>query len=265
MKKTFQLTPLVSIITPLYNSEKYISKTVESVIAQTYQVWELIIVDDCSIDNSVEIVDSFIKKEDRIKLIRLKKNSGTAIARNLGIKKARGDYIAFIDSDDLWLPRKLEKQLRFMLENEYPFSYSSYERIDQKGKFLGVVGIPKSVSYRQLLNTCYIGCLTVMLEKAFFDDISFPLIRKRQDFGLWLKLLKEVDKAHGITECLAKYRVHNESISSNKLNSAKHTWILFRVVEKLNLPLAIYYFSQYSIRGFLRFKLPKLAKLLRLL
>jgi glycosyltransferase involved in cell wall biosynthesis len=256
---------LVSIITPSYNSKKYISETINSIINQTYTNWEMIIVDDCSSDNSVELVQLFVEKDPRISLIKLTENSGVAIARNRAIEAAQGRYIAFLDSDDLWLPNKLEKQLSFMQKNNYPFSYTAYDKIDESGRVFDHIGVPDSVCYSDLLKTCSIGCLTAMYDTEYFGNVDMPLIRKRQDLGLWLKLLKETDYAYGLNETLAQYRVRTDSISANKVNAAKFTWRLYREVESLNLIKASYYFSHYAARGLLRTKAPSLARFLGVL
>lgn len=250
----------VSIITPLHNVEKYIVATIESVLKQTYLNWELILVDDASIDRSYEIVTDYVARDSRIKLFRLSDNCGAAVARNTAIEAAKGRYIAFLDSDDLWLPEKLEYQLAFMQENNYPFSFSAYERIDENGLTLGFVGVPEKVTYGQMLKTSVIGCLTAMYDTAYFGKVYMPLIRKRQDYGLWLKLLKQTDFAYGLQIPLGRYRVRTDSISSNKLNTATYNWRLYRQVEKLSFLASCYYFSHYALRGLLRTKFPVLAK-----
>lgn len=255
----------VSIITPSYNCSEYISKTIESVLAQTLIDWELIIVDDCSCDNSVDIIKSYLAIDSRIKLIQLHENSGAAVARNRAIEAAKGRYIAFLDSDDVWLSNKLSKQLNFMEINNYSFVFSAYEKIDDSGKVFGYVGVPKKVSYSDLLKVCSIGCLTSIYDTDYFGKVYMPLIRKRQDMGLWLKLLKKVDYAYGLDDITAQYRVRSDSISSNKLIAAKFTWSLYRKVEGLKLISAIYYFSHYAFRGLLRTKAPKIARFFRLL
>lgn len=233
---------------------------VESVIAQTYQDWELIIVDDVSNDDSVQLAKNFAKEEPRISLLTLKENSGAAVTRNIAIEAAKGRYIAFLDSDDIWLPDKLERQLAFMQGNNYPFSFSAYERIDENGRSLGSVGVPKKVNYKQMLKTSVIGCLTAMYDTAHFGKVYMPLIRKRQDYGLWLKLLKQTDYAYGLQIPLGQYRVRRDSISSNKLNTATYNWRLYRQVEKLSFLASCYYFSHYALRGLLRTKFPVIAK-----
>lgn len=257
--------PLVSIITPLYNSSVYVDEMLRSVQSQTFINWELLVVDDCSSDNSVDIITSFVAQDSRIKLIKLPENSGAAFARNTAIERAQGRYIAFLDSDDIWLPHKLETQLAFMIQRNIAFSYSAYEKVNEKGLVLGVMGVPDKVSYEQLLKCCVIGCLTAMYDTSKLNKTYMPLIRKRQDLGLWLCLLKKTDYAYGIQEVLAQYRVRSGSVSSKKRNAAAFTWQLYREVEKLNLTKSCYFFSHYAVRGLLRQKFPRLARILGVL
>lgn len=256
---------MISIITPSYNCSAFISATIQSVLGQSCSDWEMIIVDDCSSDNSVEVIQFFVEQDPRISLIRLTENSGAAIARNRAIEAAQGRYVAFLDSDDLWLPNKLEKQLAFMQENNYPFSYTAYDKIDENSRVIGHIGVPVKVCYSDLLKMCSIGCLTAVYDTEYFGKVAMPLIRKRQDLGLWLQLLKKTDCAYGLNETLALYRVRADSISANKANAAKFTWRLYREVEGLNLIKASYYFSHYAARGLLRTKLPGLARMLGVL
>jgi hypothetical protein len=232
---------LVSIITPLYNSEKLISETIESVLAQTYKNWEMIIVDDCSTDNGVNIVNKYQKNDDRIKLIKLSKNSGAAVARNTAIKNADGRYIAFLDSDDLWYPKKLEKQIEFMKQNNYFFTYTNYQKMSESGELINeIVKSPRKLVYKKALHTNYIGCLTAIYDKKKLGKVYMPEIRKRQDYGLWLKILKQVD-GYGLNKNLAYYRVRENSVSSNKLNLIKYNWQLYRDIEKLSIFRSSYY------------------------
>lgn len=255
----------ISIITPSYNSSGFISNTIGSVIDQAVSNWELIIVDDCSTDNSVEVIQGFVDKDPRIKLIQLTENSGAAVARNKGIEAAKGRYIAFLDSDDAWSPDKLEKQLAFMQANDYPFTFAAYDKVDEAGKVFGHVGVPDKVTYSDLLKSCSIGCLTAMYDTEFFGKVYMPLIRKRQDLGLWLKLLKKTKYAYGLNETLGFYKVRKDSISANKKSAALFTWRLYRDIEKLSLPKASYYFSHYAVRGLLRTKYPGVARFLGIL
>lgn len=252
----------VSIITPSYNSAKYLSGTIDSVLMQSHQCWEMLVVDDCSPDNANLIVESYASMDSRIRLIKLNKNSGAAVARNIAIEQARGRYIAFLDSDDIWLPEKLEKQLRFMRENNIAFSYTAYEKLNEQGRRGSVVSVPSRVSYRDLLKVCSIGCLTAIYDTEKLGKVYMPLIRKRQDLGLWLKLLKKTPYAYGIPEVLAQYQLRSDSISANKIDAARYTWQLYREVEMLNVLQASYYFSHYALNGVLRTSFPSLAKAL---
>jgi len=255
---------LVTIITPMYNSERYIIETINSVLAQTYDNWEMILVDDCSSDGTVGIIQSFIETDSRIKIIQLEVNSGAAVARNTAIQEAEGRYIAFVDSDDVWVAHKLETQLMFMHESAAKMTYSAYQIFDENSNIIGERGVPDKLSYHDLLKTNYIGCLTVIYDTEYFGKVLMPLIRRRQDYGLWLTLLKDINFAYGINQPLAYYREHSSSISSNKMQTSMYNWQLLRRVEKMNLLKSIYYFSQYAIRGIMRSKLPRLALILGL-
>ncbi|HEY9280785.1 MAG TPA: glycosyltransferase family 2 protein [Eoetvoesiella sp.] len=252
----------VSVITALYNSADFIAAAIASVQAQTLQDWEMIIVDDCSTDDSCAIVQRLADADSRIKLIRLPQNGGAAVARNTAIRAAQGRYIAFLDSDDSWFPNKLDRQIEFMKANQYPFVFSAYERVDEAGAKLSPVHVPARVSYRQLLKTNVIGCFVAIYDSRYFGKVEMPLIRKRQDFGLWLCLLKKVDYAYAIQEPLGTYRVRNESVSSNKLDASSYNWQLYRHIEKLPLLASLYYFAHYAVRGVLRRHCPRLARLL---
>lgn len=258
------ISSLVSVITPLYNAEAYIGKTISSVLAQSYSNFELIVVDDSSSDDSCSIVNVFAQLDQRIKLIKLEKNSGAAVARNTGIEHATGRFIAFLDSDDTWHPEKLEKQLDFMLKNEYAFTYTKYHQVNENGELIGELHFPTQTNYHNLLKTCFIGCLTAIYDTHRLGKVYFPLIRKRQDFALWLKILKQVDQAYCVPEDLASYTVRSDSISANKLKAAQYNWYLYRNIEKLNVFKSIYYFSHYAIRGIIRSKFKALSKVLKL-
>ena len=227
----------VSIIMPNYNCEKFLSETIDSVISQTYADWELLIVDDCSTDNSVEVIKSYCEKDSRIKLFVNDKNSGAAASRNWALREATGKWIAFLDSDDLWLPEKLKKQLAFMVENGYSFSFTKYRQIDEDSNSLGqiVVG-PKKISRKNLKYCCcYLGCLTVMYDAEQVGLIQIDeSIRKRNDDAMWLKVRKFTD-AYYLDELLAQYRVRKGSIShQGKLNLVKFHYKLYRIGEKMN-------------------------------
>lgn len=255
---------IVSIITPSYNSSQYIRRTIDSIRSQTYQNWELIIIDDCSTDSSREVIQHYVDQDSRIKLICLEENSGAAVARNTGIKHAIGRFIAFLDSDDTWHPEKLEKQLHFMLKNDYAFTYSQYHQVNENGDLVGELNFPMRINYHKLLKTCIIGCLTAMYDTHKLGKVYFPLIRKRQDFALWLKILKKVDYAYCVPEDLASYTVRSDSISANKFKAAQYNWHLYRNIEKLNILVSCYYFSNYIVRGIIRSKFKKLARFLNI-
>lgn len=237
---------LVSVVVPVYNAEKFIKDTIQTVKNQTYKNWELILVDDCSTDNSVDIINE--NMEERIKLVKLEINSGAAICRNKGIEKAKGRYIVFLDSDDLWKEEKLEKQLEFMKENECSFSFTSYEFANSEGIPNGkVVQVPSKINYKQALKNTTIWTSTVMFDmsKLSKDVIEMPNIRKGQDTATWWKILKTGVEAYGLNENLSIYRRSSGTLSSNKLQALKRTWNLYRKQEKLGIIQTIFYFSFY--------------------
>jgi len=245
---------LVSIITPSYNSEKLISQTIDSVINQTYKNWEMLIVDDLSTDNANVIIENYVQKDSRIKLIKLEKNSGAAVARNKAIKKASGRFIAFLDSDDLWYANKLEIQLKFMKQNDLSFTYSSYDLIDEKNTKIGTFKTKKIINYEEMLKTCSVGCLTAIYDTHKLGKVYMPDILKRQDYGLWLKILKQMDAAQGVLEPLASYRILEKSLSSNKIKASYYQWKIYTKVEKLSFVKSIYYFTLYAYYGFMKYK-----------
>jgi teichuronic acid biosynthesis glycosyltransferase TuaG len=238
---------LVSIITPSFNSEKFIAETIQSVQNQTYKNWEMIIVDDCSTDHTVAIVERFIKDDGRIHLFRLDKNLGTGIARDIALSKAKGDYIAFLDADDLWKPLKLEKQLQFLKENKIPFTFSFYDCIDEEGNTLNKrVEAPRNLSYRQLFFCNYVGNLTGIYEVNYFGKIAISSIRKRQDWMLWLTILKKIKCAKPVPESLAFYRIRDNSLSATKVDLLKHNFAVYRSFHGFN-----YIASLFIMIGFL--------------
>ena len=230
------MQPLVSIITPTYNSEKFIAQTILSLQDQTYQNWEMIIVDDCSSDATQKIVAEFCAIDPRIKYHKLDENSGAGIARNYAMNIAMGRYFAFLDSDDLWKPLKLEKQLAFLISNNLPFTFCFYDCIDEDGKSLHKrVEAPKSLSYRQLFFCNYVGNLTAIYDVNYFGKIAISNIRKRQDWILWLTILKQIKTATPIAESLAIYRIRRNSVSSSKWSLLQHNYAVYRSYHKLNV------------------------------
>lgn len=232
-----------------YNDEAYIALAIASVRAQTRPDWELIVSDDGSSDRTKSIVRELMALDPRIQLLEAGKNRGPAQARNVAINEARGRYIAFLDSDDLWKPHKLERQLAFMEEQDVAFSFSSYDRLNEQGRIINTHLVSKSVTYADLLKTCVIGCLTAVYDSDKLGKMYMPDIRKRQDFGLWLRILKKVESAHPVPESLAQYRVRKVSVSSNKRVAAKFTWAVYRDVEGLGLMASSYYFANYALNG----------------
>ena len=239
----------VSIITPTYNSADFIGETIRAIQAQTWHDWELLITDDCSTDNTRELVANYAADDDRVKLFVLPENSGADIARNHSIEKASGRFIAFCDSDDLWTPDKLDKQLRFMLDKGYGFTFAPYHIISEEGKPMGISQVRPKVSYRGLLLTCDIGCLTAVYDTQKLGKQFMPNIRKSQDYALWLKLLKLTDFAYAYPEPLGYYRVRAHSISRNKLKAMQYNWKVFREVEKISFLQSAAIITVYSFYG----------------
>lgn len=225
---------LVSIIMPSYNTAKYIADSINSVINQTYENWELIIVDDCSIDNTDDVVNEFLK-DKRIKYFKNEKNSGAAISRNKALRETKGRWIAFLDSDDLWIPEKLEKQIIFMEENKYCFSYSYYQEIDEKGNELGIeIQGPKKITEFGMYNYCWVGCLTVMYDARKIGLIQIKDIKKNNDYAMWLKVIKKAN-CYLYPYSLALYRKRTGSISRQSyIKLIKWHYKLFKEIDEQN-------------------------------
>jgi len=222
---------IVSIITPVYNSEKHLRGAINSVINQTYKHWELLLIDDGSTDQSVPLMNRYVEEANfNIKLIKNFKNEGTAVSRNKGIMEAQGDFIAFLDADDLWKPEKLEKQLKAMQRQNVEVCFSSYELISESGSALNkkICAMPV-LNYKTLLKSNYIGNLTGIYNAKILGKVTSINLRKRQDWHLWLKALKISEKpAFGIQESLAYYRIRKGSISSNKFNLVKYNYLVYK-------------------------------------
>ena len=203
---------LVSIVMPNYNSEKYVAETIKSVINQTYQNWELLFVDDCSTDSSLEIVRSF--NDDRIKILQNETNSGAAVSRNYALREAKGKWISFLDSDDLWIPTKLEEQIKFMVENDYAFTYTYYW-VCNMGEWESYIRVsPKKATYRKMYNYCYFSTITVMYDREKLGLLQIPNIRKRNDYALWLTALKKCRVAYLYPKVMSYYVRHEGSLST---------------------------------------------------
>lgn len=247
--------PLVSIVVPVYNSEKFIAETIKSVQDQTYANWELLLVNDVSTDKSVEIIKELQKKDKRIKLFNNRVNSGAGPSRNRGIKEAKGQYLAFLDADDLWLKTKLAKQVKFMQKNDCAFSFTGYEFADASGKPNGKkVRVPKTINYKQALKNTIIFTSTVMFDisKLKKSQIQMPDVRRGQDTACWWSVLKLIPSAYGLNEDLSYYRRTPETLSANKYKALKRTWYLYRNVEQINFTKSFYNFTFYSLNAFMR-------------
>jgi teichuronic acid biosynthesis glycosyltransferase TuaG len=248
--------PLISIITPAFRCEETIFDTYLSIESQGYQNWEWLVTEDCSSDSTFNILIELANRDKRIKLFRNEMNSGAAVSRNNSIDNASGEYIAFIDSDDLWEPNKLELQLAFMKEASASFCFTAYQLVDKQGLLLGKVVDSKqneSLSYEDMLKKkATLGCSTVMLKVSAFDDLKMPLIRTGQDYGLWLKLLKTGELAVPFPQPLTKYRIMPNSISRNKIKKARRQWEIYRDIEGISFFNSIYYFCFYAFRAVFR-------------
>ena len=242
----------VSIIVPMYNAEKFIGKTIESVLAQTYQNWEMLIMNDVSTDNSLAIVSVYAKKDERIKIVNTEKNVGVVKGRNFLIDLASGKYIAFLDADDYWHNEKLEKQIKFMKEKNASISCTEYTRVKENEEKINDVIIKEEISYNDMLKNNYLGCLTVIYDAEKIGKRYFKELEKNEDYVLWLEIVKDVDIIYGLKENLAYYRVLDNSRSSNKVKTAKVRWEIYRKIEKLSLLKSIYYFLHYAIRAVLK-------------
>ncbi|SEI54019.1 teichuronic acid biosynthesis glycosyltransferase TuaG [Alkalibacterium gilvum] len=244
---------LVTIITPVFDAEKHLNETIKSVLDQTYENFEYLLVDDCSNDDSQNIVKQYSEKDSRVKLIRLSKNSGAAVARNKGLEQAKGSFIAFLDSDDIWYPEKLSKQIDFMHENDYGFTYTKFELINEDGSLKKEASnLPQKLNYYSLLKNTAIACSTVMINKKKIGDFRMPLVRKGQDTATWLKILRDYEYAFLLNETLNQYRAVEGSLSSNKIQALKRTWNTYRNLEQLPLLKAIYYFTFSVVNAVLR-------------
>lgn len=246
---------LVSIIVPVHNAGAYIEKTIETVKAQTYSQWELILVDDCSTDDSRQKIRSYVRENDgQIRLIEKTCNEGAAKARNTGIDAARGRYIAFLDADDLWNPDKLQKELDFMKEKQAAFVFTAYEFGDEEGTGTGkIVSVPPKLTYFKALSRTVIFTTTVLLDtdKTGHDLIRMPDV-KSEDTATWWKILRNGFTAYGLNEVLAIYRRPANSLSSNKIEAIRRIWNLYRKQEQLSFLYSVYNLFFWALRATLR-------------
>ena len=247
------MNSLVSIITPSYNSAKFIKQCIESVIAQTYTNWEMLIVDDFSRDDSCLVIKELAKKERRIKCFLLDENIGAAKARNVAIRKAKGKYIAFLDSDDLWEPQKLEKQIYFMNQNDISFSFTNYQSISEDGSYvIDIIEVPMKMAYHDYLKNTIIGCLTVIIDREKTGNFEMKNIRSSHDMALWLLIMRRGFDAYGLDENLARYRIVSTSNTANKWRAAKDVWRVYRQFEKLSFFYSIWCFLNYAFNAIIK-------------
>lgn len=246
---------LVSIITPAYKAASYVSATIESVLAQSYPHWEMLIADDCSPDDTRDVIADWTRRDPRIRLIALPANAGPAGARNAALAEARGRWIAFLDSDDLWLPQKLERSLEFARHHGAALTYTGYRRIDVGGARTGhFIQVPPRLTYRQLLGNTAIATSTVLIDRLQTGDIRMATQVYYDDFVCWLGILKRGLTARGLNEDLMRYRVLPQSVSRNKLRSAGKVWRIYRTTECLGGLAASWHFLNYAGRALMKYR-----------
>ena len=244
---------LVSIIVPVYNVEKFIVETMECVRGQSYGKWELLLIEDVSTDSTKTVIETYLqeKKDERIRLICQPENKGAAHARNRGLAEAKGRYIAYLDADDLWMPKKLERELAFMEEHQAAFAFTGYEFADEQGRGLGkVVQVPETLSYKEALKNTTIFTTTVMFDTDKIDKSMLEMpIMKSEDTALWWKVLRNGYTAYGLNENLVKYRRAGKSLSSNKLEAVRRIWNLYRKAEGMGMFSSAYHFCFWAVRA----------------
>ncbi len=245
--------PKVSIITPCYNSEKFIAETIKSVLNQEFTDWEWIIVDDCSMDDSVEIIKQF--NDERIHLVQLNENLGAAKARNIALEKAKGRYITFIDSDDLWLPHFLEVSLRFLIQNKEELVYASYKRVDEDlNPVLDDFIAEDKIDFKRLHYNCPIPMLTAIYDSERIGKVEIPDVDMREDYAMWLNVLKVIPFARAIKEPLAVYRIRKSSYSRNKFLILKKQFLVYYEFLNLSLLESTYYIVHWAVNGMKKYE-----------
>ncbi len=245
--------PKISIITPAYNAALLLPDTILSVKQQTFTDWEMIIVDDCSSDSTYEVALNFAANDDRIKVLLHEKNLGVSMARNTAIDAARGDFIAFLDSDDKWMPEKLEKQLAFMENNGYVLTYTMYQVFDSETGELGkIIKVPRKMTHNAIYGNTIIACLTVMVNRKVVGDFYMPTIPHTEDQCTWQDILSRGYDANGLQENLALYREGNSSLTGNKLKAAQKQWKTYREFHKFSFVKSGYYFACYAFNAVIR-------------
>lgn len=254
MKFTEDVRPLISVVMPSYNAEKYISEAIQSVLAQTYENLELLVIDDGSTDSTADIVRRFSKIDSRVTLYMNSKNIGVALTRNRGMDLAKGSWIALLDSDDVWHKDKLEKQVALAEKTGADIIYCSYFLTDENGKRISEFIVPSVTSYEEMLKCSVIGCSTAMFCSTSAGRYRFTNESFHEDYVFWLNLLRNGFEAVGCEEPLLDYRVVENSRSYNKIKSAKNRWIVYREVEKLSLKKAVCAFVSYTYNGIRKYK-----------
>jgi len=232
--------PLISVVITYFKKKKFIKKTLDSIFNQSYQNFELVFVFDDEDKKDLNFIKSLLKKFKRKKLIINKKNLGVANSRNLAIKHCKGDYLAFIDADDIWLKNKLNIQLNLMLKKGYQLSYSAYSIINSNGKIISTREVSSNINYLKLIKSCEIGLSTVMIQNKLFNQLKFPNLKTQEDFALWLKLLRKGYKFFPIKKVLSSWRITENSLSSNKFQKLIDAFKLFYVYENKNLIYSVY-------------------------
>ena len=253
MSATPTNSPLVSVITPAYGAARFIEATIASARAQTFQDWEMLVVDDASTDATPELVAEQARQDPRIRLYHNPRQAGASASRNLAIEAAAGRWLAFLDSDDLWLPDKLERQLAFAERSGGAFLYGGFRRISEDGTRIGrFVSVPPRIDYDGLLKNTCIATLTVMLDRERMPDVVFPDLRRCNDFALWLNLLRTCQWAHGLSEDLGRYRTVSNSLSSRRVRTSSWVWRVYRETAGLDVVRSAWCFSHYAARGALK-------------
>lgn len=253
MKRTF-VEGLVSVIMPIYNAEKYLTDTLESIFIQDYEKIEIVLVDDCSKDSSAKIILNLQEKHPEIVYYLQEKNMGAGAARNKALEIAKGQYVAFLDSDDIWMPDKISRQIELMNAKKSPFSYAAIEMMDEKGETIkGKRNIKENCDYRYLLHNTIIATSSVVIDRMVLGDFRMPLRRGGQDYATWLMLLRDGAVAQGINETLVRYRVARGSLSSNKFKSIKQVWEIQTQDEKINKVSAAFHVMCFGFNAFKKY------------
>lgn len=247
-------TPIVSIIIPVYGCEAYLRETLDSVIAQTFTEWEAILINDCSPDNSLVIANEYAERDPRFRVYSHEKNQGAHIARNTALEYVRGRYISYLDSDDIWMPQKLQIQLDFMQKNGVYACITSYQTVEEDGTYRNTVTVPERTGYKQMLGNTLTCTHTAVFDTEKIDKnlLIMPTIGAAEDLATWLTVMKAGFDFFGLPDVMAKYRKHGGSRSSNKIRAMKNTWNIYRNIEHLNIFQSAYYFVGYAFHAVMK-------------